>query len=236
MTDRANLVAAAAISVGLSGDRLITAIAVALGESGGKPNNHGDKDNPKKGCGSYGLWQINSCPGRDGSGPPRFGSNPTALYDPITNARAMLAISSNGANWQPWTIFRNGAYRNHLQEARDAVAWAKTPAGREAIAKLPQSQAIGAAGSGASSWDIIIAGIEATGPFGSGVGVLADTADKLGNPLSGIDAIGSFFALLTEWDTWRRILFVVLGVIALVMVPVILGHDLADHIPIPLPV
>ena len=34
-----------------------------------------------------------------------------ATYNPIGNAKAAIAISSNGTNWRAWTTYVTGAYR-----------------------------------------------------------------------------------------------------------------------------
>jgi hypothetical protein len=75
------------------------AAAVAMAESGGVPDIRGDNGD------SYGLWQVN-LPAH-----PEYKANPSALLDAATNARAALAISAQGTNWQPWTTFRTGAYK-----------------------------------------------------------------------------------------------------------------------------
>jgi LysM repeat protein len=69
------------------------AAEIAMAESGGRqyavsPTN------------DYGYWQING-----GHGPA------LATFNPIGNARAAIAISSNGSDWNPWTTYVTGAYR-----------------------------------------------------------------------------------------------------------------------------
>lgn len=44
----------------------------------------------------FGLWQINS------------GHGALATLDPLANAKAAILISSNGANWNPWTTYTSG--------------------------------------------------------------------------------------------------------------------------------
>jgi hypothetical protein len=85
---------ALAASVGFPNPAL--AAAVAMAESGGDPNAVGDDGT------SLGLWQIH-LPAH-----PEFASE--NLFDPVTNARAALAISHGGATWQPWSTFNSGAY------------------------------------------------------------------------------------------------------------------------------
>lgn len=76
------------------------AAAVALAESGGNsdaispPNSNGTLDR--------GLWQINSIHGAK------------STTDINANAKAAIAISSNGTNWNPWTVFKSGAYKKYL--------------------------------------------------------------------------------------------------------------------------
>src|SRR3712207_6330568 len=60
----ADLCATVASRAGFSGERLVTAVAVGMGESSCRPDAH-NANGPTKGCpnGSVdrGLWQINSC-------------------------------------------------------------------------------------------------------------------------------------------------------------------------------
>jgi hypothetical protein len=76
------------------------AAAIAMAESGGVTT---ATDLDSNGSVDRGLWQINSVHGSQ------------STYDVMGNARAAVAISSNGTNWQPWTTYTNGAYRNYLQ-------------------------------------------------------------------------------------------------------------------------
>jgi Lysozyme like domain/LysM domain len=69
------------------------AASVAMAESGGNP----DAVSPTA---DYGLWQINE-PAHPGQ----------ATLDPAGNARAAVAISSGGTNWEPWVTYQTGAYR-----------------------------------------------------------------------------------------------------------------------------
>jgi LysM repeat protein len=69
------------------------AAEIAMAESGGRqyavsPTN------------DYGYWQINGS-----HGPAE------ATFNPIGNARAAIAISSDGTNWSPWTTYVTGAYQ-----------------------------------------------------------------------------------------------------------------------------
>jgi hypothetical protein len=108
-----------AVGQGLSQQRAIIAVAVALAESGGQSVRNYD---PSTGDDSYGPWQINML-GR--LGPERRRqldlSSDAELLDVKTNARAMAMISSRGLNFMPWTTYRNGKYRRHLATAQQAA-------------------------------------------------------------------------------------------------------------------
>lgn len=81
------------------------AAAIAMAESGGNPtitnrNSDGSIDR--------GLWQINSVHGS------------LSTVDRMGNARAAVKISGNGRNWNPWTVYRTGAYKKFLGSAQNA--------------------------------------------------------------------------------------------------------------------
>ncbi|RZS38914.1 transglycosylase-like protein with SLT domain [Herbihabitans rhizosphaerae] len=107
-----------AYDAGFRGRGLTTAVAVAFAESGGNPRAHNSTppDN------SYGLWQINML---GDLGPARrdefnLKSN-RQLFNPARNAKAANKISSDGTNWQPWTTYTSGAYKQFLGKARKAA-------------------------------------------------------------------------------------------------------------------
>jgi hypothetical protein len=68
------------------------AAEIAMAESGGRQYAHSPTND-------FGYWQINGVHGA------------MATYNPIGNAKAAIAISSNGRNWRPWTTYVTGAYR-----------------------------------------------------------------------------------------------------------------------------
>lgn len=110
----ASQIAALASSAGFQGEDLITAVAIALAESGGDPNAHGDLTLP--GSGSYGLWQIYA------HSHPEFGPDFTQLYDPQTNANAAFSVySAAGNSFTPWSTFKGGQYAAFLDNATDGV-------------------------------------------------------------------------------------------------------------------
>ncbi|MDE2097945.1 MAG: response regulator transcription factor [Patescibacteria group bacterium] len=88
-----------------------TAQAVCECESGGNASAHclNCAGVPED---SRGLWQINL-----NAHPDWANQN---LYDPAVNAQAALAISNGGTNFNPWTTYTNGCYRQYLTGAAPA--------------------------------------------------------------------------------------------------------------------
>lgn len=208
-------VAALAHTVGLRGENTIaTAVAVATAESGRRTEAH----NPRGCDDSYGLWQINMVEGRSGCdnlGPSRrqqYGLRSNEdLWDPMTNAQAMAAISSNGSNWNPWSVYTNGTYRIHLGTGRSAAnaienAGTKTildlvrSARNKATVKVPDKN-------GGIGLDDLIPN------------PVSDVAKLLSTPITLIaDALNAYLSYLrasAEWisnrENWIRVMQVLLG-------------------------
>jgi hypothetical protein len=80
--------------------KLAMAVAIAEAESGGNPKSYNGKGRDN----SYGLWQINMHPGAHTLAELGLTSN-DQLFDPVTNAKAMVKISHSGANWGPWSTY-----------------------------------------------------------------------------------------------------------------------------------
>ena len=79
-------------AAGGSHSEAFMAAEIAMAESGGRqyalsPTN------------DYGYWQINGS-----HGPAE------ATFNPMGNAKAAIAISDDGANWDAWTTYTSGAY------------------------------------------------------------------------------------------------------------------------------
>ena len=112
----ADLCATVAARAGFSGDRLVTAVAVGMGESSCRPDAQ-NANGPTKGCpnGSVdrGLWQINSC--------WHPSVSKSCAYDAQCNANAAYRISAKGGSFKAWAAYTNGSYRRHLDAARAAV-------------------------------------------------------------------------------------------------------------------
>lgn len=122
----ADLAAAAAYNAGFRGDALVTAVAISKGESGYNPGAVGDESlvNSKWGP-SHGLWQVRTLNNPENYGDYR-GDNQRVgdgrLFNPNTNAQAAFAISNNGVDFSPWSVYTSGDYLNNMDEARAAVA------------------------------------------------------------------------------------------------------------------
>ncbi|WP_158550882.1 transglycosylase SLT domain-containing protein [Geodermatophilus sp. TF02-6] len=111
-----DLCAKAASRAGFTGNRLVTAVAVGMAESGCNPTAY-HANGPTKGCsqGSVdrGLWQINNC--------YHPSVSKSCAYDAQCNANAAYRISSGGATWRPWAAYNNGRYKAYLAQAKTAV-------------------------------------------------------------------------------------------------------------------
>ena len=102
-------IAAYAIAAGWSGDRAVTAVAIAFAESSGNAratnkNSNGSED--------FGLWQVNSI------------HKPTEdeKFNPASNARKAYSIYQEaGSSFKPWVTFNTGAWTKHKDRAQKAV-------------------------------------------------------------------------------------------------------------------
>lgn len=118
-------------NTGWKEDTLVTAVAIALGESGGDPHvkSRVDKADSKWGV-STGLWQIRPLHADRGTGRPR---DETRLTDPVFNARSAYQIYLDAKGFKPWGAYTNGSYKRHLAEAEAAVKEATSMAWRLAM-------------------------------------------------------------------------------------------------------
>lgn len=155
-----------------------TAVAVALAEHGGRVDERATNRN-SDGSVDSGIWQINSV---HRQAHPDW--TVEWLKDPQHNSEAMAVVSNNGTNWQPWTTFRNGAYRRYMPEAEQAV-----------------DNVTGTGGPGAV---VDAASSIATDPLGA----IKDVAGALG---SLGETVGNFLTFITDPDTWRRAALIGIG-------------------------
>jgi Lysozyme like domain len=109
-------IAVYAANAGFMGDDLVTAIAIALAESGGDPQVEGDSGT------SYGLWQIHW------TVHPEF--DKASLKDPQYNANAAFSLyQKRGGLFGDWSTYTgwtpNGyvtpPYLAHVSDAQAAV-------------------------------------------------------------------------------------------------------------------
>jgi hypothetical protein len=100
---------------GFDPDESVTAVAVALAESAGRPRAH----NPHPPDDSYCLMQVNMLGDLGPERRARFGLRSNAdLYDPRTCMRVAYSISAGGSSWRPWTTYTRGTYLRFLPVAR----------------------------------------------------------------------------------------------------------------------
>jgi Lysozyme like domain len=114
------------------------AAAIALAESGGKP------DGPPSATNDWGLWQIHN------GGP--------GVLNPLTNAQVAVQMSNNGANWRPWcTAYSDAACGtkggSYLGSGAPFYQYLKGNAGTTAtspavLASTPVSASLPSAGTG----------------------------------------------------------------------------------------
>lgn len=169
-------IAVHARAAGFSGEDLVTAVAVALGESGGRTDAKGDVGLQTGTWGpSIGLWQIRSINAERGRGTTR---DELANYDPGHNARAAYTLYREHG-FQPWTIFNNGAYRNHLNEARNGVNTNATPTSTPATSGTYDAvKVVGWATP--APWNSTIAGIASRYGYGGDWGAVWQDARNAG--------------------------------------------------------
>lgn len=188
-------VAGLAYDAGLrSPTALIDAVAIATAESGRDPRKVGDLGLQDSKWGpSVGLWQIRSLKSEKGKGTTRDADK---LTDPAHNAKAMVEISGNGKNWDPWSVTHVSdpagflRYQAAIGPATSAVSIALETKGAQKAVEDPA----GAAGS------------------------LLDPVEELAGTISDIAQTPVRVAnWLTEPGSWVRIAYFVAGGLLLVL-------------------
>lgn len=113
----AQSIATYAQQAGWDGNDLVTAIAIALAESGGNPRAYNPETaaGAPAGKGSYGLWQIYL------NAHPEFAGDD--LYDPQMNANDAYEIYTKAGNsFTAWSTFNSGVYQAHVSTAQAQVS------------------------------------------------------------------------------------------------------------------
>lgn len=99
-----------AAAAGFTGNGLITIIAIALAESGGQT--HGKDNVNADGSRDRGLYQINS------RWHPEVSD--AQAYNAALASKEAFRISQSGTNFNPWTTYSTGIYKNYLKQAQQA--------------------------------------------------------------------------------------------------------------------
>lgn len=183
-----------ASAAGFPREDLITAAGIAWRESRNNPGAVGDVNNPKPGCRSLGLMQINVCPSYNNAGiwfRQQSETDPNhVLLNPYENMRAAVELRRQ-SGWRPWSTYRAGIPAPDTARIQSDIA-------------------------AAGGLDQVLAGAAATAQA-AGAGSLAGTLGSsssmslpsIGNPLDGF----RFFAMLTDPATWVRVGLVLGGAV-----------------------
>lgn len=212
------LAAIVASAAGFEGDGLVTAVAVAGAESSWNPAAVNDKasETPRgqNNCASWGLWQINVCPGRDDANPNRGAGDPKRLLDPYVNAQSAYAISSGGTNWSPWGAYTSGAHVKYIAKARTAVRLAGTESGQKTIATVRETGALPKSKGGGG---ISIGPVTLPNPLDVGKSAIDAAKGVAGIVTDPLAAIADMVRFVINPKNWLRVLgaFVGLGLIML---------------------
>ena len=105
-----------ALDAGFNREQAKIMAAIAMGESSGNANAfNGDASTGDK---SYGLWQINML---DAMGPERRNkwglSSNEDLFDPMTNARAAKSLFDGRGNFNDWSVYTSGKWKEFYDPA-----------------------------------------------------------------------------------------------------------------------
>lgn len=112
-------IARAALAGGWPQDKVATAVAVALAESGGEPTATNKNDN---GTTDYGLWQINSIHKAD--------LDSGNWQNPTDNARMAYNVFRRAGNsFSPWYAYRSGKHYAYMSRGALAANEAKAGGG-----------------------------------------------------------------------------------------------------------
>ena len=98
------------LSQGLTPEKAITMAAVALGESGGRPDAH--NNDRSTGDNSYGVFQINMLGELVSDLRDKFELDSNAeLLNPVVNAQIALHMTDGGKNWSAWSSVNGKRYQ-----------------------------------------------------------------------------------------------------------------------------
>lgn len=133
---------------GISKEKIPTMTAIALAESGGRPQAF----NPTGLDKSYGLFQVNMYGGLGPARMKEFGlKSEKELFDPQTNVRAAKRIlGSQGLG--AWSVYKSGKYKEFLPQAQQALQGLPSQAEKQP----QQQQAIAAQTPGGITYNVYI--------------------------------------------------------------------------------
>jgi hypothetical protein len=152
-------IAGHAQAAGFPPDQIVTAVAVALAESGGETTATNRNSN---GSTDYGLWQINTVHGAL--------LNQGDKFNPLDNAKMALTVYARAGNkWTPWSVYKSGTYRAQLNTATLAARNPVPPAG---AANASPGEAPTTTVPASSPLDML-------GPIGSALGSITSVLDKV---------------------------------------------------------
>lgn len=147
---------------GFSGAQAVTMTAIAGAESGWDDASVGDVSLQNATWGpSFGLFQIRTLKAETGRGTVRDINALTG--DPAAQARAAYAISQQGRDFTPWTVFTSGKYQQFLGQAQDAAGGA----GAGGVLSTINTGLTSSIASGAR--DLVITGLVVIGGLGLAV-------------------------------------------------------------------
>lgn len=204
--------------------RLATAVAIAMAEScGGDPLAVGDTALVNETWGpSVGLWQIRSVKAQTGTGQPR---DVNRLTDPTFNARSMVTIAGDSERagrspWYPWTVYKEGTYRTHLNAATAAAnaVLAGTSGGGSSVGVSTPWGGVQVGGGGFQA-DLPGIGSVGIGGVDNAVGALIDS---ITSPLDFLRTLARF---LFDPAFWRRVGLGAAGVVLVLAGAVIVARD-----------
>lgn len=199
-----------AAKAGFRGRALVTAVAVALAESGGNSaavhtnlDAHRSRDR--------GLWQINSYWHKE--------VTDAQAFDPTGNAAAAYRISRAGADWSEWTTWRTGAALAQATRARIGVAQAIQAA--TATAPAP------GAATDVGWWDELKVGFEGAQnalpgfPGDVTLGPLSDAAGSVDSTLGAVKQLSAIIVRTGAWvsdpHNWLRVGLVAGGSVGILL-------------------
>jgi hypothetical protein len=191
-------IAGYAAGAGFPSAQIPTAVAIALAESGGNPDDLGDVSLETARWGpSVGLWQIRSLKPAalaKASGADQF-RDAAKLPDPAFNAQAARAIYGE-SGWHPWSTYP-GTYLLYLPQGRAAAAAPATSSAPTSSAtdSLGSIQPAGFLGDAGKALGLI-------SPLGIPLGLLGNPGDMFGAAKQGVGLLANLVAFLAKAAVW----------------------------------